>query len=248
MDSLLLSIDPNTWTWGTDTHDDWRCLACNTIHKHYHRAGHEVTQIVAGVTLHLSHSIAHPEGMEYSHALLPELPIPFPPGLNLDGFRPADTREEQEIRKAGEFCKDLLLGTDQSEGWLPDQGTEREEGSREKGRRTLDDIIGSDEDWYLWRDRLYCTLNILMYPQSVFSEKQIDLILWLLKVNGITDCPSTKLLTRLRPMNSQDNRSIVHHTTSSRLTPTKQTWTVQQDDLCAPQEGDDRDTLLSPRT
>ncbi|TEB24421.1 hypothetical protein FA13DRAFT_1638766, partial [Coprinellus micaceus] len=47
--------------------------------------------------------------------------------------------------------------------------------------------------WYPWRDRLYCTLDILMHlPRSVFSEKQIDLMLWLLKVNGITDCPSTK--------------------------------------------------------
>ncbi|TEB23578.1 hypothetical protein FA13DRAFT_1715257 [Coprinellus micaceus] len=153
----------NNWTREPGTPNDWRCGACKPISKGFHRAGHEVTQvhghsllgsqvhgvkhapsppisertehhIVIGVALHPAHGIAHPEGTEYLHAPLPELAIPFPPGL--DGFRPADTREEQEIRKAGKFCEDLLMGTDQGVGWLPDQGPEGEEGV-DTGRELL---------------------------------------------------------------------------------------------------------------
>ncbi|KAK7025378.1 hypothetical protein VNI00_016014 [Paramarasmius palmivorus] len=40
------------------------------------------------------------------------------------------------------------------------------------------------EWWYPWADRTECTLDILMHlPRSVFSERQLALFLWLLKVN-----------------------------------------------------------------
>jgi hypothetical protein len=36
-----------------------------------------------------------------------------------------------------------------------------------------------------------CTIDILMHlPRSVFSERQLDLLLWLLRINGIADVPS----------------------------------------------------------
>ncbi|KAL0066643.1 hypothetical protein AAF712_006245 [Marasmius tenuissimus] len=47
------------------------------------------------------------------------------------------------------------------------------------------------ERWYPWPDRITCTLDILMHlPRSVFSQHQLDLFLWLLKVNRVDDVPS----------------------------------------------------------
>jgi hypothetical protein len=43
-----------------------------------------------------------------------------------------------------------------------------------------------------------CTLDILMHlPRSVFSQKQLDLFLWLLKVNDVDDVPSVKSMQSL---------------------------------------------------
>lgn len=69
---------------------------------------------------------------------------------------------------------------------------------------------GEAREWYPWPDRvvslfqlsslsvnikLYqsCTLDLLMHlPRSSFSRKQLDLFLWLLRVNRVNDVPSTK--------------------------------------------------------
>jgi hypothetical protein len=38
-----------------------------------------------------------------------------------------------------------------------------------------------------------CTVDILMHlPRSVFSTRQLDLFLWMLKVLGVDDTPSVK--------------------------------------------------------
>ncbi|KAJ7710473.1 hypothetical protein B0H17DRAFT_914738 [Mycena rosella] len=52
--------------------------------------------------------------------------------------------------------------------------------------------------WFPWRDRITCTLDILMHlPRSVFSHRQLDLFLWLLKVNQVDDVPSVKVMQNL---------------------------------------------------
>ncbi|KAJ3833982.1 hypothetical protein F5878DRAFT_545605, partial [Lentinula raphanica] len=52
--------------------------------------------------------------------------------------------------------------------------------------------------WYPWSDRITCTLDILMHlPRSVFSQRQLDLFLWLLRVNGMSDVPSVKTMKSL---------------------------------------------------
>ncbi|KAK0448235.1 hypothetical protein EV421DRAFT_1900873 [Armillaria borealis] len=52
--------------------------------------------------------------------------------------------------------------------------------------------------WYPWPDRITCTLNILMHlPRSVFSHRQLDLFLWLLKENGVDDVPTVKTMQSL---------------------------------------------------
>ncbi|KAH6876645.1 hypothetical protein BKA70DRAFT_1128177 [Coprinopsis sp. MPI-PUGE-AT-0042] len=61
------------------------------------------------------------------------------------------------------------------------------------------------EYWRPWADRITCTLDILMHlPRSAFSEKQLDLFVWLLTVNNVDGVPtvrrmkeSNKLLQRL---------------------------------------------------
>jgi hypothetical protein len=46
-----------------------------------------------------------------------------------------------------------------------------------------------------------CTLDILMHlPRSVFSRRQLDLFLWLLKVNDVDDVPSVKSMQALNIM------------------------------------------------
>ncbi|KAJ7483665.1 hypothetical protein FB451DRAFT_1029349, partial [Mycena latifolia] len=52
--------------------------------------------------------------------------------------------------------------------------------------------------WYPWPDRITCTLDILMHlPRSVFSQRQLDLFLWLLKVNNVDDVPSIKQMQKI---------------------------------------------------
>ncbi|KAF4617992.1 hypothetical protein D9613_012967 [Agrocybe pediades] len=52
--------------------------------------------------------------------------------------------------------------------------------------------------WFPWPDRITCSLDILMHlPRSVFSRKQLDLFLWLLRVNKVNDVPSVKSMTTL---------------------------------------------------
>ncbi|KAJ4464148.1 hypothetical protein C8R41DRAFT_739929, partial [Lentinula lateritia] len=52
--------------------------------------------------------------------------------------------------------------------------------------------------WFPWPDRTACTLDILMHlPRSVFSVRQLDLFLWLLRVNGVQDATSVKTMKDL---------------------------------------------------
>ncbi|KAI0723525.1 hypothetical protein C8Q76DRAFT_614464 [Earliella scabrosa] len=52
--------------------------------------------------------------------------------------------------------------------------------------------------WFPWHDKITCTLDVLMHlPRSVFSQRQLDLFLWLLKVNGMEDVPSVRSMLGL---------------------------------------------------
>ncbi|KAJ7294046.1 hypothetical protein C8J57DRAFT_1042339 [Mycena rebaudengoi] len=55
--------------------------------------------------------------------------------------------------------------------------------------------------WFPWEDQITCTLNVLMHlPRSVFSQRQLDLFLWLLKINNVDDVPSVKSMQELNAM------------------------------------------------
>ncbi|EGO23109.1 hypothetical protein SERLADRAFT_416571 [Serpula lacrymans var. lacrymans S7.9] len=45
--------------------------------------------------------------------------------------------------------------------------------------------------WSPWQDRLSCTLDIVAnLPRSDFSDKDIEVLLWLLQINGVSNVPS----------------------------------------------------------
>ncbi|KAF9072180.1 hypothetical protein BDP27DRAFT_1217935 [Rhodocollybia butyracea] len=63
-------------------------------------------------------------------------------------------------------------------------------GLNHKRARTTD---SASREWFPWNNRTECTVDILMHlPRSVFSTRQLDLFLWMLKVLGVDDTPSVK--------------------------------------------------------
>ncbi|KAF7335506.1 hypothetical protein MVEN_02204400 [Mycena venus] len=65
-------------------------------------------------------------------------------------------------------------------------------------RGQTQDETATNRYWFPWPDRISCTLDILMHlPCSVFSQKQLDLFLWLLKVNEVDDVPSIKQMQKI---------------------------------------------------
>ncbi|KAF7357585.1 hypothetical protein MSAN_01354900 [Mycena sanguinolenta] len=72
------------------------------------------------------------------------------------------------------------------------------EGQSRKRTRTQAGEEATSKFWFPWPDRITCTLDILMHlPRSVFSQCQLDLFLWLLKVNQVDDVPSVKSMQSL---------------------------------------------------
>ncbi|KAJ7885666.1 hypothetical protein B0H14DRAFT_3431620 [Mycena olivaceomarginata] len=79
-------------------------------------------------------------------------------------------------------------------------GDDEDSGHREKRARNRDHTQYSRQ-WYPWTDRITCTLDILMHlPRSVFSQRQLELFLWLLKVNNVDEVPSVKSMQELNVM------------------------------------------------
>ncbi|KAK7007194.1 hypothetical protein R3P38DRAFT_3325581 [Favolaschia claudopus] len=75
-----------------------------------------------------------------------------------------------------------------------------ENGHGRKRARTSNNV-DSSRQWYPWPDRITCTLDVLMHlPRSVFSHRQLDLFIWLLKVNNVDDVPSVKAMQELNVM------------------------------------------------
>ncbi|KAK7464371.1 hypothetical protein VKT23_006538 [Stygiomarasmius scandens] len=72
------------------------------------------------------------------------------------------------------------------------------EGPTAKRARKSTSNVPVTTEWFPWEDRVTCTLDILMHlPRSIFSSRQLDLFLWLLRVNGVQDVPSVKSMKDL---------------------------------------------------
>ncbi|KAJ3897384.1 hypothetical protein F5879DRAFT_996133 [Lentinula edodes] len=65
-------------------------------------------------------------------------------------------------------------------------------------KRSKTDLTQKSLEWFPWPNRTACTIDVLMHlPRSVFSVRQLDLFLWLLKVNGVQDATSVKTMKDL---------------------------------------------------
>ncbi|KAG6835923.1 hypothetical protein H0H93_013288 [Arthromyces matolae] len=72
-----------------------------------------------------------------------------------------------------------------------------DDGSSNK-RQRMEYLAGDAKEWYPWPNKLACTLDLLMHlPRSVFSERQLDILLWLLRVNDIENVPSVSSIKRM---------------------------------------------------
>ncbi|KIM65614.1 hypothetical protein SCLCIDRAFT_14846 [Scleroderma citrinum Foug A] len=55
-----------------------------------------------------------------------------------------------------------------------------------------------ENEWFPWPNKLSCTIDILMHlPRSVFSQRQVDLLTWILHINGVQNVPSVRTLKTL---------------------------------------------------
>ncbi|KAK6992397.1 hypothetical protein R3P38DRAFT_2570511 [Favolaschia claudopus] len=99
---------------------------------------------------------------------------------------PESDEEQDERSEDDEETNEPEVSTSVPNGSDPEQPQPR------KRARTTDPAATS-EYWFPWPDKITCTLDILMHlPRSVFSHRQLDLFLWLLKVNDVDDVPSVK--------------------------------------------------------
>lgn len=76
--------------------------------------------------------------------------------------------------------------------WLDDDNpSDAANGTSVVRKRSRHSIVHAE--WFPWPDKITCTLDILMHlPRSVFSERQMDILLWLLRVNNVDNVPSVR--------------------------------------------------------
>ncbi|KAH6904155.1 hypothetical protein BKA70DRAFT_539698 [Coprinopsis sp. MPI-PUGE-AT-0042] len=68
----------------------------------------------------------------------------------------------------------------------------QQEGQHKRPREEIS-TEGTTEYWRPWADCITCTLDILVHlPRSAFSEKQLDLFVWLLTVNNVDGVPTVR--------------------------------------------------------
>ncbi|KAI6007742.1 hypothetical protein F5J12DRAFT_921093 [Pisolithus orientalis] len=73
-------------------------------------------------------------------------------------------------------------------------GNEGDTGMKSDGWMTTSE----GNEWFPWPNKLSCTIDILMHiPRSVFSQHQLDLLMWLLHINVIQDVPSVRTMKTL---------------------------------------------------
>ncbi|KAK7029116.1 hypothetical protein R3P38DRAFT_2524834 [Favolaschia claudopus] len=108
---------------------------------------------------------------------------------SLDALPESDEEQDERSDEDEEMVNEPELST------IPaPNGLDSEQSHPRKRARTTDPAAAAtSEHWFPWPDRITCTLDILMHlPRSVFSHRQLDLFLWLLKVNNVDDAPSVK--------------------------------------------------------
>ncbi|KAJ8521961.1 hypothetical protein ONZ45_g1372 [Pleurotus djamor] len=117
----------------------------------------------------------------------------------LNAARDEDSENEQDVEWAAEDLEPEVVPEPTGIFYDGDPETEPTDTQpRKRPRTSLGDSAATARHWYPWSDRITCTLDILMHlPRSVFSHRQLDLFLWLLRVNGVEDVPSVKKMIKL---------------------------------------------------
>ncbi|KZW01684.1 hypothetical protein EXIGLDRAFT_760595 [Exidia glandulosa HHB12029] len=86
--------------------------------------------------------------------------------------------------ESDEGTPELAGHIDAEEEFIPTEGRTR---MREAVNRPLD----TASPYFPWRDRREFTLDLITHlPRSVLSERQLDLLIWSMKYNGVDDVPS----------------------------------------------------------
>ncbi|KAJ6569397.1 hypothetical protein B0H19DRAFT_1257049 [Mycena capillaripes] len=122
--------------------------------------------------------------------------VAFIAGTILDRFNLPSSDDEFDERSDAD---DSQSETEPEVVDVPEPGVHDSSAEVPPPKRTrTQDEIASNRYWFPWPDRITCTLDILMHlPRSVFSQKQLDLFLWLLKVNHVEDVPSIKQMQKI---------------------------------------------------
>ncbi|KAI5996522.1 hypothetical protein F5J12DRAFT_907093 [Pisolithus orientalis] len=179
----------------------------NKVHSRDHARRHEKTQThLSSVQYHCSkHQGAfdaggcvpgdgekfpstHDQSMHGIGLILEEISVP-----NVeDGFGEyigADFDEEGPGEQDGE-----TLDSESEVNVFMGTGNEGDTGMKSDGQMTTSE----GNEWFPWPNKLSCTIDILMHiPCSVFSQHQLDLLMWLLHINGIQDVPSVRTMKTL---------------------------------------------------
>ncbi|KAI0638708.1 hypothetical protein C8Q77DRAFT_1183595 [Trametes polyzona] len=108
----------------------------------------------------------------------------------LDKF--AESDDEQEEREDADVEEEPIVEPMVS----VDNGSQADVNVRKRALPQDDAQIR--RHWFPWHDKITCTLDVLTHlPRSVFSQRQLDLFLWLLRINDVDDVPSVRHILRL---------------------------------------------------
>ncbi|THH28853.1 hypothetical protein EUX98_g5331 [Antrodiella citrinella] len=130
-----------------------------------------------------------------------------------DDDHPADSEAGPNVHVGAALFAQHMIGYLNEEELSADEEIERSEGARTPDDQHDNDNISrkrsrsetrsnkTSTEWYPWPDKIACTIDILMnLPRSVFSQRQLDIFLWVLAANGIADTPSASSMQRLQTL------------------------------------------------
>ncbi|KAL6306470.1 hypothetical protein BKA93DRAFT_840752 [Sparassis latifolia] len=169
-----------------------------------HSANPEL-ELVDDAMRNLLRSMAQPETInapEFGANSIPRTPPSPIPSFNWHLFEATEdtmllpSAEQEQLADLAQQLQDYIDGISLASD---DDIVERSDSGHDSGCENEPMLSDArSREWFPWHDRVTCTLDILMHlPRSVFSQCQLDLFLWLLKVNGVDDVPSVKSMQSL---------------------------------------------------
>ncbi|KAJ7842057.1 hypothetical protein B0H13DRAFT_1909984 [Mycena leptocephala] len=201
--------DPKTWERVSNNSDrtGYQCLVCNDLRvREAHRTvAHEKTEVHQAALQHRNGMVVAPGEHFENPDNLPLSAFVADGGVaqiaqQLSKYLDMDPVSEDE---AEERSEDEAAEEDPQEPTVTDppvdNGDEDSDHARKRPRNR--DHTEYSCQWFPWSDKITCTLDVLMHlPRSVFSHGQLELFIWLLKVNNVDNVPSVKSMQELNLM------------------------------------------------